>query len=545
MVQVSDSQAHAAIASLSMSLEALGFTTPGALPGGSTTTAYSQTFSAAGGTSPYTFSSPNLPVGLSFAAATLSGTPKTVGSSGFTVWLSDATGFSTSSSFLLVVTGPPSQLVVGGGALTGGKVGGIYSQAITAVGGAPPYNWAIIGGALPTGLSLNGPSGVISGVSSAAGTFTFTAQATDISNGSRAAIFTITINPQPLNISGLRLPNGIVGSTYPLQILTGSGGIPPFTFAVEDGTPGTVAPGSTQLPQGLSLSNGQISGIPTTSGTFNFSITMTDAESPPATITSPVQMIISPAAGANLILSSAGLSFNLTAGAVGLPTPYSVTVQSSVVQELLNYSVVANPAVSWLDVTGGGATPGSIGIALDPSALNLGASSAPLSTSVVVTCLAPSPCAGNSQTIMVSLSVTAPPPQLTFNTNLVQFSTSALVPNPISEQVAIQNIGGGSAVITSASAADSWLTRRRTRCSSCRTFGQHNFHRQSRNSGTGLLSHHGDHYFLRRNHFFAGIAQYRAGSVADSEHHWRAVPVHLGQRAGKYQRLVPDGRNRR
>ncbi len=169
-------------------------------------------------------------------------------------------------------------------------------------------------------------------------------------------------------------------------------------------------------------------------------------------------LVISSAATANLLLSEGSVSFNLTAGATGLPAPASVTVQSSVVQDLLNYSVAATSAVSWLDLTGGNTTPGSIGFALDPSATNLGPSSVPLTTGFVVTCLAPSPCAGQSQSIQVSLSVTAPPPLLTFTTYQAEFSTSASAIGPLSQQIAVQNIGGGSAAITSASAADTWLT---------------------------------------------------------------------------------------
>jgi len=129
-----------------------------------------------------------------------------------------------------------------------------------------------------------------------------------------------------------------------------------------------------------------------------------------------------------------------------------------VVQQMLNYTVTPTPAVSWLDVSGGGTTPGSISIALDPSALNLGVTATPLTTSVVVTCVSPSPCAGLSQTIAVSLLVSAPAPLLTFTSSVVAFNTTSAGTSALSQQVGIQNIGGGSAVITSATAADSWLT---------------------------------------------------------------------------------------
>ena len=442
-VQVSDSETPAATASLTVTLHVLGLTTPAALPGASTTSAYSQTFSATGGVAPYTFSSPNPPAGLSFSGATLSGTPSKVGTYNFTVSVSDTTPFSTSSSFSLVVTGPPGPFSIGSGALPGGTAGTTYSQALTGTGGAPPYTWAITGGALPPGLSLTGSSGLIAGTPSTSGTFTFTARATDSSQASLSAVFTITIAPKPLLLSGLPLPNGIAGIPYPLQILSGSAGVPPYTFAI----------GSGSLPPGLTLASGEISGTPSASGAFSFSITMTDSESPALTVTSAAQTVIAAAGNPNLVLSAGALSFNLAAGASGVPAPGSITVSSSFTQQPLNYSVVTTPAVSWLDVTSGSSTPGSIGVSVDPGAINLGPST-PLTTGIVVTCLAPSPCAGLSQTIPVSLSVTAPPPLLAFTTNLVQFNANT----PISQQIGIQNTGGGAAVIGSASAADSWLT---------------------------------------------------------------------------------------
>jgi hypothetical protein len=71
----------------------------------------------------------------------------------------------------------------------------------------------------------------------------------------------ITVNPATL-------PNGAVGTPYN-QIVSASGGTAPYTFAVSSGS----------LPGGLVLNSasGAITGTPTTAGTFNFSITATDA----------------------------------------------------------------------------------------------------------------------------------------------------------------------------------------------------------------------------------------------------------------------------
>ena len=61
---------------------------PSTLPNGTVSTAYSQTITASGGTSPYSFAvtSGTLPTGLSLSSAgVLSGTPTTAGVSSFTV----------------------------------------------------------------------------------------------------------------------------------------------------------------------------------------------------------------------------------------------------------------------------------------------------------------------------------------------------------------------------------------------------------------------------------------------------------------------------
>ena len=71
----------------------------------------------------------------------------------------------------------------------------------------------------------------------------------------------ITVNPATL-------PNGNVGTAYN-QIVSGSGGTAPYTFSISSGA----------LPTGLVLNSvsGAITGVPTAAGTFNFTITATDA----------------------------------------------------------------------------------------------------------------------------------------------------------------------------------------------------------------------------------------------------------------------------
>jgi hypothetical protein len=71
-----------------------------------------------------------------------------------------------------------------------------------------------------------------------------------------------------ITLSPPTLPAGSVGIAY-FQTVTASGGMGPYAYAVSSG----------MLPPGLSLDpmTGAITGTPTTAGTFNFTITATDA----------------------------------------------------------------------------------------------------------------------------------------------------------------------------------------------------------------------------------------------------------------------------
>jgi hypothetical protein len=135
-----------------------------------------------------------------------------------------------------------------------------YSYTFTATG-ATPMTWSVISGTLPAGLSLNSTSGVLSGTATVAGTSTFTVQASD-SSGSASGQYSLTVNgTAPTIKSQSPLPAGTTGTAYSYQF-TASGSTP-MTWTVIGGT----------LPGGLTLSSsGLLSGSPTQSGTYSFTI---------------------------------------------------------------------------------------------------------------------------------------------------------------------------------------------------------------------------------------------------------------------------------
>jgi len=129
---------------------------------------------------------------LGVQSTSLSGTPTTVQTSSFTVQVSDPTGHQASRAFTLTID-PAVGLVITNQSpiLAPGTVGTAYAISLFANGGVQPFTWAVIAGALPNGLSLNG--NVISGTPTARGTFTFTARVTDKQGTQASEQFSITI----------------------------------------------------------------------------------------------------------------------------------------------------------------------------------------------------------------------------------------------------------------------------------------------------------------------------------------------------------------
>lgn len=96
-VKATDSASHTGTRSYSVTVSPSNTLTlsPTTLPNGTAGTAYSQTITASGGTSPYTFtkSSGTLPAGLALSSnGVLSGTPTTAATSSFTIKATDSAG---------------------------------------------------------------------------------------------------------------------------------------------------------------------------------------------------------------------------------------------------------------------------------------------------------------------------------------------------------------------------------------------------------------------------------------------------------------------
>ncbi|MEC4685371.1 MAG: carboxypeptidase regulatory-like domain-containing protein, partial [Nitrospirota bacterium] len=123
--------------------------------------------------------------------------PSTAGTYTITCNVSDGKGGTDSKSVDIKVSEQTELLTITPTSLSPGTVGISYTATnLSATGGKAPYSWSILSGNLPPGLTMS-TGGIISGTSTTAGTYTFTAKVTDSSSPQQEAqkTFIIVVNP--------------------------------------------------------------------------------------------------------------------------------------------------------------------------------------------------------------------------------------------------------------------------------------------------------------------------------------------------------------
>ena len=156
---------------------------------------------------PLTYSANGLPGGLTISPTTglISGTPSVSGTFGIIVTASDGRGGSASSPFVLNVSPAPTvnqpPVLVGGGIPSpqSATVGMAFSTTTAGAFTDPngdPLNFSASG--LPSGLTINPVTGVISGAPSVSGTYPITVLVNDGKGGNASSIFILNVSPAPV-----------------------------------------------------------------------------------------------------------------------------------------------------------------------------------------------------------------------------------------------------------------------------------------------------------------------------------------------------------
>ncbi len=218
---------------------------------------------------------------------------------------------------------------------TSGVIGTAFTSYTFAANGTPAPAYSIANGSLPSGLTLSS-AGVLSGTPTAAGSYTFTVQASNTAGSVNSNSITITVsiaNQAPSTFSDqIPATSGVVGTAFALYTFVANG-TPTPTYSIVSGA----------LPSGLTLSaSGVLSGTPIVAGAYTFTVQASNSagnvNSNPITITiTPPAPSITGFSVSSTVVGGAftirGRAFTGTSQVVigGAVAPYTVTSDSTII----------------------------------------------------------------------------------------------------------------------------------------------------------------------------------------------------------------------
>ena len=199
---------------------------------------------------------------------------------------------------------------------------------LVATGGTGPYTWAVTYGALPTGMTLLG-NGRISGTPTSIGSSLFAVTATDTDDNSAFKVYSLNVDPVPIQIAPSSLTSAIKNVPYTANIVA-LDGQPPYTYSIYSGF----------LPAGMTLSanTGVIAGTANVVGTSNFVIKAQDANTNFATKAYTLQVqdvaiTISPVTMPNGLINA---YYEVNLSSVSGYSPYTYNIVTGVLPPGLN-----------------------------------------------------------------------------------------------------------------------------------------------------------------------------------------------------------------
>jgi len=397
-----------------------------------------------------------LPAGLSFNTATgvISGTPTAVSATTtYTITASNAGGSGNTTVTIKCVNPPPP--VISYTPSTNVYTTGVAITSLTPAnsGGAATGGYTI-STLLPTGLSFNTVTGVISGTPTVVSPITtYTITATN-PGGSGSTTVTITVNPPAPVISYTPSTNVYVVGTAITSLTPANTGGAAVSYSI-----------NTALPAGLSFntSTGVISGTPTVvSAATTYTITATNAGGSGSTTVNltvnPMAPVITYTPSTNIYTVGTAITPLTPANTGGpavsysispaLPAGLSFNTSTGVISGTPTIDIAATTfTITATNVTGSGST--TINLTVYPLApvIHYTPSTNVYTVSVAITPLSPVNTGGTAVTWLIGPAL---PAGLTFNTSTGVITGTPTVTSPVKTYtISAENAGGiGTTTIT-------------------------------------------------------------------------------------------------